>query len=797
MGTENRLPRSTVWLVVALCLLPTLARLLGLDLGSSPIDPEALEGAAGLGLVDQLHRQLAGSFVHTLFEWSAFLAALVTALLAFTHYSIEGDVATPILGSALLCAGALDAFHVLAADRLIAAVSDNRVFIPFTWGLSRIFNVVITLLGIALLRWRTRAEAPSAASRRSRSRPGFPWAASLGLGLFSWVVIVLCARSEGLPETLFPEAIVRRPYDLAALGLYLLAGLWLYPWVYRRFPSVFTHALVLSAVPDIATQLHMAFGSAALYDHHFHVAHGLKLVAYAVPLVGLMLDYSRTYRRADQARGDLERARDQLEVRVRERTTELATAKEAALAASGAKSDFLAHMSHELRTPLNSILGYSQILARDLSLGAKQRQGVAVIERSGEHLLGLIDEVLDLSKIEAGKLDLEPGEFSLPRLLEALTDSERLRAEQKGLSFDYRVEGTLPEWVCGDERRLRQILLNLVGNAIKFTEQGGVVLRVGRSESDAEGCWRIAVEDTGPGIPEERVAEIFEPFHQVDPRTAGEGTGLGLAITCRLVRLMGGEITVDSRVGEGSVFEVLLHLPESDGRDGALATAAARIVGYAGPRRTILVADDKEENRAILAGMLEPLGFEILQAADGVEALECIGQGPPDLVLMDLVMPRMDGFEATRRLRADPEHHGLTVIALSASVFDQDRRQSRTAGCDDFLPKPVRFADLLDRLAGHLGLEWVTTLETESEGPRGESAVGEDEGDAVVALPEAEVRELLDLARRGDVRGLSKGLESLASRLGPTSVVELRRLAASYDLEAIRERLERQLEESR
>ncbi len=792
MTDENRLPRAYVWTVVVLCALPTILRWAGADFGSPPID--AAGGTAGGPdkLVDQYHVLLAGSFIHTILEWSAFLAALFTVLLSFTHYSIQRDAATPIIGAALFCAGAIDAFHVLAADRLIAAVADNRQFIPFTWVISRIFNVSITILGTLVLLSR---RGPSAEPRRESV--GFLLATCAGFGFVAYAIIYWCANSTSLPATMFPDAVVRRPFDVLPLVLYVAAGWWLYPRFYRRYPSPFSHALILSVLPAATTQLHMAFGSQALYDHHFNVAHVLKAVAYVVPLLGLLLDYTRTYRRAELAREELEHAHEELEGRVRERTAELGKAKETAVAASRAKSDFLAHMSHELRTPLNSILGYAQILRRDPTLGDRQRSGVSVIESSGEHLLTLINDVLDLSKIEAGKLEVEVDEFSLPSLLGNLADSERVRAEKRGLVFTYLAETPLPQTVRGDERKLRQILLNLIGNAIKFTERGSVTLRVGRDSATRRQCpLRFTVEDTGSGIADDELRKIFRPFHQAGDRAAVEGTGLGLAITCRLVEVLGGEITVDSKLGEGSTFSVLLHLPEVEGSAATSEKTARTVVGYRGDRRKILVVDDKAANRAVLVGLLAPLGFELVEAGDGREALVRAADEAPDLILMDLVMPVMDGFEATRRLRRTPALAEVVVIALSASVFDHNRQRSRTAGCDDFLPKPVRVEALLEQLGIHLGLGWIYAGEEESEAEAslGADAVAQAGESSASRLTSADAAALLELARRGDVQAISRRLDEVDRAGGAAEVNILRRLAAEYDMRAIREFLEPRVE---
>ncbi len=457
---------------------------------------------------------------------------------------------------------------------------------------------------------------------------------------------------------------------------------------------------------------------------------------------------------------DLAAANATLEAKVQERTQQLQEknehlqkAEEAAKAASHAKSEFLANMSHELRTPLNGILGYAQILKRDKNLNEVQRDGLNVISHCGDHLLTLINDILDLSKIEARKMEIHPSSFHFPEFLEGIAEICYIRAEQKGIFLIYEPLTELPVGVRGDEKRLRQVLLNLLGNAIKFTEKGGVTLKVGYQE----GKIRFQVEDTGVGMAPEQLGEIFLPFHQVGENSRKiEGTGLGLAIGRQLVQMMGGEIQVKSTLGVGSTFFFDLDLPEvSEWANKTAQTHAESILGFKGDRRKIIVADDKWENRTILAAMLQPLGFEVVEATDGQDCLSKALTFQPDCILMDLMMPVMSGLEATRRLRKLPELRDITVIAVSASVFDFDRRKSIEEGCNDFLPKPIRADDLLEKLRVHLGLEWICDSETAERSlepdTQRKSATGE-----MVAPPPEELEALFDLAMMGDLRGIAE-----------------------------------------
>ncbi|WP_437978809.1 AAA family ATPase [Sorangium sp. So ce295] len=479
-----------------------------------------------------------------------------------------------------------------------------------------------------------------------------------------------------------------------------------------------------------------------------------------------------------------------LEAKIKERTVELRIAKEAAERASQAKSDFLSSMSHELRTPLNGIMGYCQILERTPELPQAWREGLHVIQRSSEHLLSLINDLLHLAKIEAGKVDSVLTEFRLPALVRTVVDLCRVRAEARGITFSHELRGPALQAVRADEKRLMQVLLNLLGNAIKFTERGGVSLSVEVLEESvpAGRMVRFRIEDTGPGVAPEHLSRIFEPFEQVGEQSVkSEGTGLGLAITKKLVQQMGGAVEVQSEVGEGSVFTVTLPLAEaqlatSPGEDRGWDT----IIGYPGERRTILIADDNPDNRAVVRGLLGPLGFDLCEADGGEAALRVAAQRAPALILMDVYMRDMDGYEAARRLRRMPELRQVAIVVSSASVSEAEQQKCALAGCDDFLPKPVVASALLDKISRLLGIEWLRR----EEAPARDAPAEELPDGGHLAPPPAEELEMLSaLAKKGLIHRILEEAERIRQhdpRFRPW-IDQLTTLARRYQTRKLRD----------
>ena len=444
--------------------------------------------------------------------------------------------------------------------------------------------------------------------------------------------------------------------------------------------------------------------------------------------------------------------------------------------ANRAKSAFLANMSHELRTPLNAILGFSQLMQRDSTLGASQRENLGTIGRSGEHLLALINDVLDLSKIEAGQVDLREENFDLYRMLLGLEEMFRLRAEQKGLTLVFECAPDVPQYVRADQGKLRQVLINLLGNAAKFTEKGGMALRVKRHRAKETGgqdssLLLFEVQDTGPGIAPIDQESVFDAFVQTPSgREVQEGTGLGLPISRQFVQLMGGEISITSEIGQGTTFRFEVQVHQVQASAVPTIEAVRRVIGLAPgqPVYRLLVVEDNADNRKLLVELLEPLGFDVQQANNGQEGIEVWERWQPDLIWMDMRMPVMDGYSATRQIKAQAGAQAPAIIALTASVFEEDRAEVLAAGCDDFVRKPFREHEIFEMLHKHLGIRFVYAEQPET-GPEMGKAV--DKGvltpERLQALPEEWLVALRDAAEKLNPRTANAIIQSIREQDEP------------------------------
>ena len=475
-------------------------------------------------------------------------------------------------------------------------------------------------------------------------------------------------------------------------------------------------------------------------------------------------------------------------------------AEEAAEAASQAKTAFLANMTHELRTPLNGILGFAQILQNDCSITSQQQHGLNVIEQSGNHLLNLINDVLELTKVGIDKMELYETDFNLSSLLSDVNKIVKVWAEEKGINFYLESLSVLPDVVRGDERRLRQILLNLLENAVKFTNRGSTTLKVSMNDDEHQSepaCSLLIsfkVEDTGIGISPENLETIFEPFEQVGKqKLETKGTGLGLTICKNLVELMGGQLCVSSQINIGTQFwfELTLKKPSfsqklasSESNNNVAQITQEVIIGINGDSPKVLVVDDNLENQAVLLVLLSPLGFNVKSANDGCEGLEKAISWQPDAIITDLIMPKMDGFELIRQLRQSPVLKDKIIIATSASVYNEDR--SLTVGSNTFLPKPIQVEILLEQLQQHLNLTWIYGNKVK------ETAEEDSISQPMVFPPSEEMKAFYELSMMGDVNKLRKQVATLAEsdvKLKPF-VTKMQAFLKKYQVDELGEWLE-------
>ena len=484
-----------------------------------------------------------------------------------------------------------------------------------------------------------------------------------------------------------------------------------------------------------------------------------------------------------QVEEELRQHKDQLEDTIQQRTAELLLARDAAEAANKAKSVFLANMSHELRTPLNAILGFSSMMRRDPQLTASQSENLHIINRSGEHLLNLINDVLEMAKIEAGRLQLDIAPFDLGSLVQDVTEMMQIRAQEKGLWLQLEQPAEFPRYIKSDEARIRQILINLINNAVKFTEQGGITLRL-KGQTNARYHLLIEVEDSGAGIAPKDQTRLFEPFVQLTEGSTQHGTGLGLAITRQFVKLMGGSIGVESAQGQGSLFRIDLpvELAEADDILQPKTLEPAEVAGLVPgqPRYKIMIVEDQHENQLLLSKLMIDLSLEVKVAENGQQCLELFQNWQPDLIWMDRQMPIMDGIETSKRIRQLGTGQTVKIVAVTASAFKEQQQEMLDAGIDDFVRKPYRFKEIYDCMARQLDIKFIYLPSS----PTAETTAVSLSADMLSVLPKAFRQKLRHVLISLDTAQISETIRQIAD-IDAQLALALSQLAEYFDYPAI------------
>lgn len=537
---EFRLPRSIVIAVFIVCLLPFLLQFFGIDFGNAQAPILNTEITTQIS-TDEMFYRLSGGFTHALLEWTAFSAAIFVVLLAFCHYSITNDITTPVIGVALFCAGCMDAFHTLAATRLVSAVAENTDLIPFTWALSRVFNAIIMIIGVGI--FLSGRKIPVDKGMR------FIVLISLVFVVIGYLLIYFSATSHNLPQTQFPEAIIRRPYDIIPLVLFISAALFVYPLFAKRYPSIFATALLLSALPEVAVEIHMAFGSQRLFDSDFNIAHFLKIIAYVIPLVGLVLDYVQTYKNQIKHHQQLQLAHNNLNGKAQELNQ-----INKSLTQSNAELEKFAYIaSHDLQEPLRKIQAFGDRLHKRLDTVSDEKalDYIDRMQKASTRMRCLIDDLLKFSQV--GRTTNETKNINLNNVLNMVVDDLHISIQEKSAILNI---ADLPE-IQGEQNKLYQLFLNLISNALKFSKidtPPTISISAQQVKINAMNYWKIEVQDNGIGFEQEYEHKIFEIFQRLHGRSQYQGTGIGLAICKKIVDQHKGIIEVKSELGIGTCF---------------------------------------------------------------------------------------------------------------------------------------------------------------------------------------------------------------------------------------------------
>ncbi|PHS33028.1 MAG: hypothetical protein COA95_01570 [Methylophaga sp.] len=538
---EYRLPRLVVIAIFAICLAPFLLQWFGFDFGNTGHLHAIASTPATL---DDMFYRLSGGFTHALLEWTAFCAAIFVVLLAFSHYSINHDVTTPVIGVALFCAGAMDAFHTLAATRLINAVADNTDLIPFTWALSRVFNALIMIIGVGIFLTDNKKQDVKKGIK-------FILLISLAFAVVGYILIYLSATSTHLPQTQFPDSFIHRPYDVVPLVLFLIAGLVVYPLFMKRHPSIFATALLLSAVPEIIVELHMVLGSQRLFDSNFNSAHFLKIIAYVVPLIGLVLDYIQTYKKRVESHEALQYAHQSLS----QQANKLKATNRRLFQSNDELEKFAYIASHDLQEPLRKIQAFGDRLQSSMkdSVDEKALDYIDRMQKASSRMRSLIDDLLSFSRVSSQEIELK--QVSLAKVVDNVISDLKLTIHEKQAQIDV---GKLPT-IKAEAVMMYQLFLNLLSNALKFSkaDQSPLIqISVKNVMLEQQQYIQITVADNGIGFEQDYADKVFEVFQRLHGRGEYEGTGIGLAICKKIMDKHHGQIKVESELGVGTQFKL-------------------------------------------------------------------------------------------------------------------------------------------------------------------------------------------------------------------------------------------------
>jgi signal transduction histidine kinase/CheY-like chemotaxis protein/HPt (histidine-containing phosphotransfer) domain-containing protein len=757
-------PAGLLWLGVDFSLGQAVAPGAAFPLNGSPRSVE------GLGVV------IRGAYIHTILEWMTLLAAIFFCLLAYARFRLVRDYSLPILGLTLALAGFMTVSRGLVGNGLIAGNAEQGALLPLAWVTTRSLVAGLLLLGVSLVIWNDK-------KKHFYASCAFLVLASVGAGLLADGLILNFMGPDGASGGSQVAERLAQPIEFLPALIYLAGALIIYPRYLAGRWDALSIAFALSLVPHLAAELYTTFLSTQMLDSAFNIAHALNAVAYLIPVGGLLYDYFSTFRELEQKTDRLNEQSEKFKAQAKA----LDQARKKAEAANRAKSEFLANMSHEIRTPLTAMVGYAELLTRPNRKSGDQEAWMKGLRRGSNHLLALVNDILDLSKIEAGKMKLSLEPQSPLQIVRQVVQLMRPQAKEKMLYLSLELAGNLPRIIETDEVRLRQVLVNLVGNAVKFTDTGGITIKMQmRKQGKDSAVLEISVKDTGIGIPEDQLSEIFSPFTQASEQLH-EGTGLGLDISIRMAELLGGNLSVQSKLGDGSTFALVLDVGPMAGLDMVEPSELARtpdpsLAANGAPEtelslegRRVLVVEDGRDNQRILRFLLEEAGAEVDVAEDGKQAVDQVvaSSNTYDLVLMDVQMPVMDGYEATAELRS--RGFSNPIIAITAYALARDLKRCLEVGCNDFVTKPLVPGQLLNTLERWLGKQ--------SQYAKVAPEVGQ--GDA---SRDARFQKLVDKfisTIPQKIKALEDALSGRDDEALPTLVHQLKGSAGSYGFEEI------------